>query len=230
MDGYGGYRRFFDGIECEGELLRRACIAYCCRLACTSSHASAGRWAVIATASPDRHGDVPGARDRRLGCVIGSTLGGRETTLALGCAASQSCARNRYLGGSDLGRALTQQPLALACPHDGTGAALALGVVSVNEPKIPVHRLIERAYAKCPDCTVMLYRDCESSSAAGFYARQTGIPVIDSESDGLWWAQVKHPAAESFVTSADVLRRAMRDGHISVLVTRHECSRFWDPR
>ena len=104
--------------------------------------------------------------------------------------------------------------------------ALALGVVTVNEPKMSVHRLIERTYANCPDCTVMLYRDYEGISAAGFYTRQTVIPVIDSESDDLWWGQVKHPDAESFVTSSDVLRRAMRGEHISVVVTRHERKHF----
>lgn len=104
--------------------------------------------------------------------------------------------------------------------------ALALAVVSVNEPKVSVHQLLEGTYAKCPDCTVMLYRDYEGISAAGFYTRQTVIPVIDSESDDLWWGQVKHPDAESFVTSSDVLRRAMRGEHISVVVTRHERKHF----
>lgn len=104
--------------------------------------------------------------------------------------------------------------------------ALALAVVNVLEPKVSAHRLIDLTTDKCRSCTIMLYSDYASVSAVGFYAGQAVIPVIDSDSNDLWWGQIKAPHASAFVTAADVLRRARWGEAIAVYVPRHEHKRF----
>ena len=50
-----------------------------------------------------------------------------------------------------------------------------------------VSALLRAANEQCSACELMLYRDYESMSAAGFYSEQPVLPVIDSESADLWW-------------------------------------------
>ena len=106
--------------------------------------------------------------------------------------------------------------------------ALAFAVVNLLEPKVSARRLVDLTTTKCRGCTLMLFRDYESISAVGFSAGQAVTPVIDSESNDLWWGQVKAPQASAFVTSADVLQRAAAGERIAVVVPRHERKHFLD--
>ena len=66
----------------------------------------------------------------------------------------------------------------------------------------------------------------EAKSAVGFYTRQAVTPVIDSESNDLWWGQIKDPRASAFFTTSDVLRRAHTSESSAIFVPRHERKRF----
>jgi 4-amino-4-deoxy-L-arabinose transferase-like glycosyltransferase len=104
--------------------------------------------------------------------------------------------------------------------------AFALGVARLHEVKLSARKLVDATRARCPSCTMMLYRDYESLSAVGFYAGQTVVPVIDSESNDLWWGQLKSPRADTFVTSLDVFERSSAGESIAVFLTRRQRKEF----
>ncbi len=104
--------------------------------------------------------------------------------------------------------------------------ALALAVNQTLEAKLSVRQVLHAARAQCSACELMLYRDYESMSAAGFYSEQAVLPVIDSESADLWWGRQWQPAAETFIDSLGVLHAAREGQRIMVMVGKRDRARF----
>ena len=104
--------------------------------------------------------------------------------------------------------------------------ALALAVNQTLEAKLSVRKLLRAANEQCSACELMLYRDYESMSAAGFYSEQHVLPVIDSESADLWWGRQWRPGADAFVDSVGVLQAAQAGKRIMVMVTKRDRAQF----
>lgn len=104
--------------------------------------------------------------------------------------------------------------------------ALAVAVNQTLEAKLSVRKLLRAANERCSACELMLYRDYESMSAAGFYSEQPVLPVIDSESADLWWGRQWRPGADAFVDSVGVLQAAQAGKRIMVMVTKRDRPQF----